>query len=266
MVSLKTVKKFYVFLIFLCPFIVHPKPNHALIYPEETFREKWDNGCADWKILSPMVSGISVHTERKEGQFRIYASAKLMVQSGETLDEVFNRANTILTDGSKYPEWVMPGINQDPEGGTYFVSLESAKAHQHQYPNQYAIVGLYALNLLWFKQSGETSILLKSETSSLPNCPEVFEHSTSQTFSKVTYRMIPKKGILDYMIGEAYVSKAKEHVNLNLRAVIKPDSILYEVISESLIRVQVNHRARRIFENFINTYQQGAESKVALPK
>ena len=223
--------------------------QHTIKYPEESFRDKWDRGCPDWQSKAPYIAGISVDTERSGGVFRIISAARLYVGAGQSLDKAQAIAGEILSDGISYPEWVMPGINADPEGNPYFVSIDSATSTNYRSAFEYAILGVFSLSVLWIKREGATSILLKHESSALPVCKKAFELTGPQLANKVTYRMIPRPGVLDYMIGEAFVSRYGDHVDLKMRAVIKPASMLYQVIPERLIKAQVDKRARRIFEN-----------------
>lgn len=221
-------------------------------FPEESFRSLWDRGCSDWKPVTPMISGISISTERKNGMYRILAEAKVDLQPGQNLEKVYQSASEVLSDGLQYPTWVMPGINTDPEGNPYFVKLESAAAERHlNFFHEYIIHGFYSLNVLWLKREGQASIVLKDEISTLPNCLDVFEVSMPQAVTRVMYRMTPKEGILDYMIGEAFVVQRKDHVQLKMRAVLKPANALYQLIPEKMVSSQVDQRGRKIFENFL---------------
>jgi hypothetical protein len=227
------------------------------LYPEEEFRKKWDRGCADWQPVAPYIAGISVNTQRSGGVFRIIAAARLKIAPGQNAEGSLVAAQRILADGLDYPLWVMPGINHDPFGNPYFVSIDSATASNYRSSSEYAIQGTFSLGILWVKREGKTSIIFRTETTPLPNCAEAFDLSNAQVGSRVTYRMIPRPGVLDYMIGEAYVSRGPDgSVDLKLRAVIKPANALYQVIPEKLIQTQVDQRARKIFENFVKRHAE----------
>ena len=249
-------QKFYTLILVTTVFAapLRAAESKSLAYPEEAFRAKWDRGCSDWRNVAPYVAGISVSTERKEGVFRILAAAKLEPTPGQSLERVHELASRMLADGLDYPTWVMPGINQDAEGNSYFVKIDSATAANYRTAYEYAIRGVFSLDILWVKREGYTSIIFKNEASPLPPCGDSFDLTQPQVATKVTYRMIPRPGVLDYMIGEAFVSRRADSVDLRLRAVLKPSATLYQVIPEKLIQTQVDQRARRIFENFVRRH------------
>lgn len=232
------------------------KVVERIIYPEEITREQWDKGCGDWLGNAPYISGIAVNTDRKEGVFRIYAAARLEPETGQSLDKVYDVASRILGNGLEYTDWVMPGINSDPEGSPYFVQIDSATSTNFRASYEYIIRAMYSLNVLWIRREGASSIVFKQEDAPVPNCPESFDLSIPQIAKKVVYRMMPKEGILDYMIGEAYVSRTSDQVDLKLRAVVKPANVLYQVIPERMIKTQVDYRARKIFQNFLKKHAE----------
>jgi len=224
------------------------------VYPEEQFRSKWDRGCDDWNTKATHVAGISVKTIREDGVYRIYAAAKLVPSKGDPLDKSYKIAAEILSKGLEYPKWVMPGINQDPSGEEYFLKLSQATTTNHRTRDEFAIRGLYSMTLLWKTIKGYTSILLKHDQKPLPQCPQHFDLKNNKDVTKITFRMIPKEKILDYMVSEAYVAKAKSYVDLRMRAVLKPAPVMYNLLPEKLLIRQVEQRAQRVFANFMQRH------------
>lgn len=242
----------------------------ARTFPEEKFREIWDRGCADWSArLSPSLrqeANPSFAFEKGDGVFRFFLKQRLDLERGEPARQAAQVLERILLEGPRYPEWVLPGVNESPDGGSYFVELQDLKVERHG-PWGHLLKGPFRFNLLLLSVEGHSTIEMKTERRPLPDC-EAFVGGNSGETLKLSLRMYPRPGLLDWLVGEIWVLHRPEGSELRGRLVLKPAERIFALMPEALLKNQLQDRARRLLENLLDFKRREAlkkASKAALP-
>lgn len=243
--------------------------------PEEATRAQWDRGCADWPIDA---DPLDVQVEKSGGDLRVRVRLSLAPEPGETLDEALESVLHMLDDESIYSSWVMPGINDKPGGGDYFVTVEKMR-YEYDEPTRHRIVtGDYKFKVLWFERVGVSSLLYRADTASLPACPTFKDAIVSSShITRMIYRMMPREDLLQYLVTEILAYKQNGRVEMRLRLVARPSRIAYELLPEAMVKSQLKIRGLRIWNNFVDLRRSefgakaanrdlGAPSKAAAPK
>lgn len=235
-------------------------------FPEMQNSMAWDYGCKDWpevfdlkdsntKIKSKALkNNISLHVEKDKGQLRVYAQVYLYPEKGESIESVFQSVVSDMSTGETYAKWVMPGINEKPNGGHYFVSIEKLRNNLNwrSIPNFFLLTGDYVFKILWFERSGGSSIQFYSWKDMPPPCTLFEQRDRSFAPHKMIFRMTPREGLLDFMIGEAWMFVINGRVEMRLRLSAKPARAPYELLPEALVKSELTVRARKIFENYLD--------------
>jgi hypothetical protein len=232
---------------------------------EESHRAEWDRGCRDYPTdFRPF----DVRTSKESGQFRVLARLVLRPEKGETLADLLTRTTSALGDPLRYPAWVLPGINDSPDGGHYFVTVDSLRPYLEPAVGHGVLTGDFGFKILWFARQGTTSLVFRTAAPEpLPGCPafaDVNADAALRTKSaKFVFRMVPRPDLLDWLISEIWVFPRAKDVELRLRLAAKPASLVYELMPEALVRSQLENRGRRLFENFVDFRRLGAVEAAA---
>lgn len=249
--------------------MVPSPPSHP--FAEEAQRDQWDRGCEDWPLD---FEHLKIDVNKIDGSLRVRSRLILSPEVGESPSALLASVERTLRNENAYASWVLPGINEAPDGGRYFVKLESLSSSFDMPERHHVLQGKYGFKLLWFEREGITSLLFREDESTLPNCP-AFENAKSpeRKAVRLTYRMIPREDLLQRFIGEIWIYPVEGGtVEIRLRIAVKPSKIVYELLPESMARGQLQTRGRRIWENFVDfrraetfAKSSSAEKKRQLP-
>ncbi len=234
-------------------------------FPEESFRPLWDRGCEDWplnvqKEMQGLPKNPDVRVEKTGGVFRILAKMRISPERGESSAELLKSVELLMSNGFRYPKWVLPSINEKPGGGRYFVTLDSLDVKEIYHGENkeenrtFALSGPYTFHLLWFQKSGKSSLEFKKENVQPPLECELFQKlklRTEARIPKFTYRMTPREDILKWLLAEIYMVNTGAYVEVYFRLVGKPAPLLYELMPEQMLRAELEARGTRVFENFV---------------
>lgn len=258
--------------------VLAPTPTLGVsrdLFPEERKPEKWDRGCADWPLeLSGEKTLFSrnpeMRIEKGEGFFRVFAQVIFRPERNETLNDVIHSIDEKLGRGSAYREWVLPGINEKPDGGSYFVTVDELQDRELVKGARYLLGGAYRFQVLWFKRDGYSTLEFRREPKVVPDCP-LFKDLKSTTQSLYIYRMTPRPDLLEMLMAEIWLLPRVESqtVEMRLRLAVKPVNLVYQLMPEKMLRNELEIRGRRLFENFFElrkseAWQRAAKS-VAVP-
>lgn len=224
-------------------------------FPELRTRAHWDQGCEDWPLQTGREErNVSLKTFKQAGFVRVQASIRLPSEPGESVKELRKQVIEILSNAQNYDKWVLPGVNESSLGDTYFVRLLNLLGGPVRSEFRHAyVLGAYEFELLWMKRDGKARVDFLFLPDTLPNCPSFAEVKGSA--EHVFYRMAPRLRMLDMMALDLWVlpvSEESRELNLRLSLRAKPAELVYQLIPERLLVSQVEQRARRIFENFVD--------------
>lgn len=223
-------------------------------FPEERLHPSlWRPGCADWLESAPLYRP-AIRIEKDKGQFFAAASFRVNPEPGESADELLASVEAVLSEGRAYPDWILPGINERPEGGEYFVTLRGMNIREPRPRVHFLLTSPYAFQVLWFRREGVSTLEMRRETTpEWPDCPGFRARRTlDRQALKLSYRMTPRPEILEAMLAEIRVVPQNPGVDVYLRLAAKPSRVVYELMSESLLRSQVELRGLGIFSNFVD--------------
>lgn len=239
------------------PVVRRPAP-----FPEETKRELWDAGCADWP---EGIEHLKIRSRKSGGDLRVYTRLVMAPERGESVAEAMESAAHLLGEERSYPSWVMPGINEAPDGGRYFVTVEELKPEKDLVDRHSMVTGAFQFKVLWFERTGRTSLIFKEEAAPIPDCPSFASLNAKERGAarRFLYRMIPREDLLERLVGEIFVYPVGDHVEARLRVVARPARIVYELLPETMFRAQLGARGRRIWENFADFRRLVALSKLS---
>jgi hypothetical protein len=221
------------------------------LFPELDHRAEWDRGCRDWpKSLFPGTreANPALLVEKDAYQFRFQAKLILERLRGESVEEFKKSISQIVRDSSLYKEWIMPGINQHPDGGRYFVEVQSLEDHKLS-PTSFDLTGPFRFHLLWIEKMGTTTIQFRVVDEMPPDC-ELFG-GEKKARPLVRFRMIPRPDLLDWMIGEVWLIEGDNQIELRLRAALKPYRPIFELMPLAMMNSDLKFRAQRMLENLI---------------
>jgi len=233
------------------------------LFPEEKIRHQWDKGCEDWSFNFLQENGPKrnpdINVVKKEKALRIFTEAEFVKEKGEKSQDVMNSVVEMLQDGFHIKDWLLPGINENPSGEKYFVSIDGLETQELKAKESYVFTGPFSFNLLFVNVKGRSSLIEKLDKVPSPSCPLFAGH---KDLWKMTIRVLPRKGLLDLMFGEAYFIPSEQGASLKARIVVKPDPLVYEIMPESIVKNELHARGRRMFENFIDYRRQKAVEKL----
>lgn len=239
------------------------------LFPEERHPEKWDRGCADWPEELTTEKTLfnrnpEMRIEKAEGFFRVYASVVFRPERNESLGDVLASLDEKLGQGAAYREWVLPGINQKPDGGSYFVSVDDLQSRELVKGARYLLGGAYRFEVLWFKRDGYSTLEFRREPKIVPDCP-LFKDLKSTTQSLYIYRMTPRPDLLEMLMAEIWLLPRidRQVVELRLRLAVKPVNLVYQLMPEKMLRNELEIRGRRLFENFFELRKSEAWQRAA---
>lgn len=242
-------------------------PDH---FSEEAQRAEWDQGCEDWPQkfgTAETKRAFEINTYKAKGKFRVFVRLQVNAEGGETAEHLRTSVEEILAKGENYERWILPGINDDPDGGTYFVTIAGLQSQIVQPLERYILNGPYNFQILWFHAAGVSSVLYRKDVFSVKqrqaqrlDCP-LF--SNAPRMERFVYRMTPRPGLLDMLMAEAWVVPHEEFVEVRARIVTKPASLVYELLPEKMVQTQIERRGRKIFENFLDYRRLGIVPKAA---
>ncbi len=231
-------------------------PLEAIRFPEEASRDLWPAGCDDFLSLAG-ADAVRVKITKKDGRFTAFAAMKLRPEPGESLEALVRSVDERLRDVASYPKWVLPGINDRADGGSYFVSVDGLEAVARQKDRHYALTGPYTFRVLWFERSGASTLDVRlDEGIAGPDCPALRPAGTG--LARPFFRMTPRPEIVEFLVAELFAVPRAAWVELHLRLALKPSRLVYELLGEGLVRSQVEARGRRIFANFVDLRRSGA--------
>ena len=239
-----------------------------IVFPEEAERAQWDAGCSDWPTdwgyspNSQASSAPKLRIEKAKGAFRLLATMTVRPEAGETPDQLRASVERALARGDGYRGWVMPGINEKEPDGRYFVDVEDLFSQQVTEGSHYILTGPYRFHLLWFERQGVSSLSFRTDRLSPPDCP-LFQAKGKEALTRVFYRMTPRPEILDYLVAELFVVPRGREVDLKMRLVSKPSTLIYELMPESLLASELYARGHRILENFRDARSAALTSEAA---
>jgi hypothetical protein len=233
------------------------KSFSASPFPEEKNRKHWDRACQDWpmQLWTSSTSYIrrnpEIVIEKAQGFFRIYAQMMIQAQPGETPESLRSSVLKMLQDPTSYPKWVMPGINTSPLGDRYFVSIDDLEIRSRVKNVLFDLTGPFTFHLLWFKRSGISTIQVHTQDSFIPECPSFTVLGLKEKVPKITFRIVPRPDLIKLMVAEAYVLTHPSFVELRMRLVAEPSSLVYQLMAESTFKGQLDVRGRKVFANFL---------------
>jgi hypothetical protein len=251
-------------------------PALSKTFPEEKFRSEWDQGCPDWpeRVGDQLTIEPNpvFHFERGPGTFRFLAKVRVENERGEDPAAAARLLEDILLNVARYPEWVLPGVNEDPDGGRHFVELLGLSAERDG-PFGHLLRGPFRFRLLMLSVDGDSTIQTKQERLLPPQCP-IFADAVSARgdgkLLKRTFRMYPRPDLLDWFVGELWVLPRPMRSEIRARLVMKPASRIYSLMPDALISSQLRARASRLFENLLEFKRRAAapaaQSSAATPK
>ncbi len=267
----------------MCPFLVYGQvvssTNAVYAFPEEASRSEWDKGCPDWpldlraegaEIISSSQSAANapeIVTKKAEQFFRVFIKSTVRPEKKETQEQLLKTIETMLDTPKDYPQWVLPGINDSPDGGIYFVTVDALDVEERANPaRHFLFTGPFSFQLLWMKMKGFSTLYGRKDVVQPPDCP-VFKGQ--KPLPRFLYRMIPRAGLLDLMMVEVFLLPKlapSKDVEIRMRIAAKPDSKVYMLMPEKLVVSQLNQRSRRLFENFVDFRRLGAVPKASKVK
>lgn len=234
-------------------------------FVEEAIRPKWDRGCEDWPADAEPVR---VDIAKTGGDLRVRSRLVLRPEPGESIEALTVSVEKFLSDERLYAAWVLPGINEKPTGGRYFVTLEDLKGTFESDTRHRELRGDYNFKVLWLERVGTTSLLFRVDRASPPVCPAFAEGlavNGERQGKRILYRMVPRPEILERLVGEIWLVPFANRVELWLRLVARPSKLVYELMPESLARAELQSRGRRLWENFVDVRRLAVVSAAAKP-
>lgn len=246
--------------------LVWVAPSLSAAFPEEARRSDWDRGCADWPEVVPQIGmgpaekNPGIYIQKADGAYRVLVKMTFTPEKGESFDHFHETTRRLILEGAPYPSWVLPGINEKPGGGAYFVSVNGLITGEREPHMHYTLTGPYTFKLLWFERVGVTTIELRHDEVVLPPCDLFARYLKSQKvkasllFDRAVYRMTPRPEILSFMIAEVYLlpMKSENKLEVRMRLSAKPSNFVYQLMPESMMRGEVEVRGRRIFQNLLD--------------
>lgn len=213
----------------------------------------WRNGCADWLDEAPL-NAPAIRILKDSGRLWASASFTLPPEPGESTDDVYKSALAALGDGRHYPEWVLPGINERADGGNYFVTLKGLNVLEPVPGVHFLLTGPYVFEVLWFRREGASTLeMRREETREWPDCPGFRDRRPGNDATTLfKYRMTPRPEILESLLAEVRVTPRGVGAEVRLRLAARPSRLVYELMSESMVRTQVEQRGLRIYSNFLD--------------
>jgi hypothetical protein len=223
----------------------------AAAFPEELGPRKWDRACLDWPVqVQPEYAALppnpSTRTEKVNGFFRVYSQMHIQPSLSDGVAKLFDRVDTAMGRVAEYSDWVLPGINDKPGGGRYFVSVDSLE-WQARGRNLFIISGPYSFGVLGFRRSGFSSLWYRNDGIQKNDCPAL----RSERKTLHTYRMTPHPDLLKMLIAQVWVLQTPKRVELRLRVAAQPSQLVFELLPEALVRHELEARGQRIFDNFV---------------
>ena len=246
----------------------------AFPFPEESHRAVWDQGCADWPVkivdaASPSLidKNPQIAIEKSGGFLRVFASMRITPERGESHESFAKSVHSLFFDAHKYPSWVLPGINEKPTGGTYFVTRDGLSVSDRDPGMHFFLTGPFTFSVLWFKRAGIASLEVRHDSKLSPlECPlfinwPVASHSGSKQFEKVVFRMTPREDLIRLMMAEVWMLPSEKEITLRMRLSAQPSPIVYQLMPENLLRSEVEMRGRRMFQNFLEVRKNESFAK-----
>jgi hypothetical protein len=236
------------------------KAEPAFLFPEEKpgSPELWRPACEDWLDSAPF-NRPDVRIDKGKRAFYASTAFSISPEPGETPDELLASVESLLSDGMNYPQWVLPGINDRVGGGEYFVTLNGLSVREALPRLHFLLTGPYGFQVLWFKREGASTLEMRVERGAeFPPCAgfALRRANAPQPNLKLSYRMTPRPEIIEAMLAEIYVVPKTVATEVHLRLATRPSRLVHELMSESMLRSQVQDRGLRIFSNFVDERRQ----------
>lgn len=239
----------------------------SFYFPELLQQKLWDEGCGDWSLKNAAMNRhVTMRTTKEKGFVKIIAKVKVPVEHAESVEESRATVLKILGEASGYKDWVLPRINENYSGEKYFLKVSDLMGEAVNVNRAHSyLLGTYFFDFLWLKKEGRARVdyfIFKKEP---PSCAE-FKEAGSEKIDYIFFRMAPRANLLDMLVMELWLMPFKDSerelsLMISLRA--KPDSLVYRLLPEKMIARQLEERAHRIFENFVEFKRQSVLRKVS---
>ncbi len=245
----------------------------AFRFSEERTRSQWDRGCPDWperlSSATQLEKNPDIQIERAEGQYRVLVRMRVRAEKGESFERLQQTVARLLLDGRKYPAWVLPGLNEKPQGGSYFVSVNGMAVAARLWAKHFVLTSPYTFQVLWLARTGESSLEMRHDVVAPPMC-DLFSNRdpVAANIDRVVYRMTPRPEILKMLMAEVYVlpqaqRRPSAEIELRMRLVARPSSLVYSLLPAKVMIDEVDARGRKIFSNFLELRKSVSESALA---